>query len=178
MVFPWVQVCLLAGFSVAGFDWRKSRPATVALAALIALTLFTQFRQMRFATGRFASDGRNPFACVPTRRNIEGVTIWLQQVAKVAPGGTVEPIAVVGREYWPLPWILRPFDTIGYWPDEAPAKITGMPVVFVMPEAESAVTERLQATHVALPRGLRANVSITLYLRNDLWQAWRDADHR
>jgi hypothetical protein len=36
----------------------------------------------------------------------------------------------------------------------------------------------LQATHVALPRGLRANVSITLYLRNDLWQAWRDADHR
>lgn len=174
MVFPWIQVCLVAGFAVAGFDWRKSRPASALLAVLIVLTLGTQFRQTRFANGRFASDGRNPFACVPTRRNIEGVGEWLQQVAKVAPGGTVEPIGVVGREYWPLPWYLRPFDTIGYWPQDPPAKIAGLPVVFVMPEAESAATECLQANHMALPRGLRDNVSVTLYLRNDLWQAWRE----
>lgn len=177
MVFPWIQVCLLAGFSVADWSLPPRRPVSIALALTIVFTAVTQFRHTRFATGRLASDERNPFAYVPTRRNIEGVGSWLQQVAAVSPEKTAEPIAVIGTGYWPLPWYLRDFRTIGYWM-EPPPDLARFPVVFAVPETEPAVTARLGATHTPLPRGLRANVSVTLYLRNDLWQAWMKADRR
>jgi len=177
MVFPWAQVCLLAGFSVADCHLTGRRWLTAGLALGVGLTLVSQFRQARFATGRLASDERNPFAYVPTRRNIEGVEDWLHQVAKTAPGGTVEPIAVIGTGYWPLPWYLRSFKTIGYWPAPPPG-LEKMPIVFAVPDTEAAVTANLTATHTPLPRGLRANVAVTLYVRNDIWQAWMNADRR
>lgn len=177
MVFPWIQVCLLAGFAVADWKVPLRRPVTVGLALTIAFTGVTQFRQTRFANGRLASDERNPFAYVPTRRNIESVGSWLQQVAAVSPEKSVEPIAVIGNGYWPLPWYLRQFHTIGYWA-EPPTDLARFPVVFAVPETESAVTANLTSTHTPLPRGLRANVSITLYLRNDIWQAWMQADRQ
>lgn len=177
MVFPWIQVCVLAGFSVADWNLPIRRAASVALALTIAFAAVTQFRQTRFANGRLASDERNPFAYVPTRRNIETVGPWLEKVAAVAPGKTVEPIAVIGTGYWPLPWYLREFHTIGYW-TEPPSDLARFPIVFAVPEAETSVTPQLAATHTPLPRGLRANVAVTLYVRNDIWQAWTQADRR
>ena len=176
MVLPWAHVCLLAGFSVAGIATIDLRWKT-AMAAVVVATLFSQFRQTGYANGRLASDERNPFAYVPTRRNIESVEPWLQQVAAVAPSGGLEPIAVIGASYWPLPWYLRSFKTIGYWP-EPPPGLDKMPLVFCVPETEEAVTASLNSTHTPLPRGLRANVSITLFIRNDIWNAWMNAAER
>lgn len=173
MVLPWAHVCLLAGFSVAGFGKLRWQWQAVTM-VLIGLVLFSQIRQTRYANGRLASDERNPFAYVPTRRNIESIEPWLQQLAKTVPGGTLEPIAVIGASYWPLPWYLRSFKTIGYWP-EPPPGLNQMPLVFCVPETEAAVTTNLTKTHTPLPRGLRANVSITLFIRNDLWHAWMNA---
>lgn len=176
MVLPWVQVCLLAGFSVVNPGALGRRWPVPGLAVLLVIfTLYSQTRQTRFAIGRLASDERNPFAYVPTRRNIEAVEGWLHQVAAVAPGGSVEPIAVIGTGYWPLPWYLRSFKTIGYWP-QPPPDLARMPVVFAVPEVAPAVSAELSATHTPLPRGLRANVSVILYLRNDLWEAWQNTD--
>lgn len=173
MVLPWAQVCLLAGFSVAGcgaLTWRWQAGVIVP----VGLVLGSQYRQTFYANGRLASDERNPFAYVPTRRNIESIEPWLHEVAKAAPGGTLEPIAVIGASYWPLPWYLRSFSTIGYWPQPPPG-LDQMPLVFCVPETEAAVTADLAKTHTPLPRGLRANVSITLFVRNDIWQAWMNA---
>ena len=142
---------------------------------LVGLTLVTQFRQTRYATGRLASDARNPFAYVPTRRDIETVGPWLQQLAEVAPNKSVEPIAVIGGGYWPLPWYLRSFKTIGYYRQEPPARIAEFPIVFCVPESADAVMTQLATTHTPLPRGLRANVAITLFVRNDIWSAWMKA---
>jgi uncharacterized protein (TIGR03663 family) len=170
MVLPWAHVCLLAGFSVAGcgklrWQWQAG------IGVVAGLVLFSQYRQTVYANGRLASDERNPFAYVPTRRNIESVEPWLQEVARIAPGGTLEPIGVVGTNYWPLPWYLRSFHTIGYWP-EPPPHLAQLPLVFCVPDTEAAVGALLAQTHTALPRGLRANVPVTLFLRNEIWNAW------
>ncbi|MEI6654237.1 MAG: flippase activity-associated protein Agl23 [Verrucomicrobiota bacterium] len=174
MLLPWAHVCLLAGFSVAGMATLRPRWQVVLL-VLAGLTLVAQFRQTRYATGRLASDARNPFAYVPTRRDIEGVEPWLQQVAQKAPQHSLEPLAVIGNGYWPLPWYLRSFKTIGYW-QSPPADLEKFPVVFCVPDSSDAVTKLLANTHTPLPRGLRANVSITLFLRNDIWKAWMNPD--
>ena len=80
-------------------------------------------------------------------------------------------IAVVGHEYWPLPWYLRSFETVGYWPTPI-QDMTELPIVFAMPLQVHPCDTLLKATHTKLPRGLRTNVSVTLYLRNDIWQRW------
>lgn len=174
MVLPWAHVCLLAGFSVAGMAGRH-RLWQAALLVLVGLTLVSQFRQTRYAVGRLASDARNPFAYVPTRRDIESVETWLQQLTKMAAGQSVEPMAVIGTGYWPLPWYLRSFKAIGYW-QEPPANIGEFPVVFCVPESADAVMTQLATSHTPLPRGLRANVAVTLFIRNDIWTAWMKSD--
>jgi len=169
---PWAHVCLLAGFGVAGFS--RNRPwVKVSLCLLVVVALVTQFHQTRHATGRFASDDRNPFAYVPTRNEMETLEPWLKQLQQIAPGRTLEPIAVVGSDYWPLPWYLRSFGKIGYWPTPS-ADLTRMPLVFAMPEVEDAVASQLQQTHTPLPRGLRAGVPVVLFVRNDIWNSWKD----
>lgn len=167
---PWAHVCLLAGFGIAGFSVRRLWLRT-ALCLLVVTALASQFHQARRATGRFASDDRNPFAYVPTRPDIETLEPWLQRLQHIAPGGNLEPIAVVGAGYWPLPWYLRSFGNVGYWPQPA-ADLTPLPVVLAMPETADAVAHLLQPTHTPLPRGLRAEVPITLFVRNDIWNIW------
>jgi len=174
MVLPWAHVCVLAGLSVVGLAGMR-RPGQVVLLVLAALALGSQYRQTRYAIGRLASDARNPFAYVPTRRDIEGVESWLPQLAAKAPQHTLEPLAVIGSGYWPLPWYLRSFKAIGYW-QEPPANIANFPIVFCVPETTEAVMPLLATTHKMLLRGLRDNVALTMFIRNDIWDAWKQPD--
>lgn len=164
---PWAHVCLLAGFCLTNLPPRPQwlRPAICLFAGA---SIVTQYNQARNATGRLGSDERNPFAYVPTRRDVETIEPWLLNLEKLAP---LEPIAVVGTDYWPLPWYLRHFEEIGYWP-EVPDDLAKMPVVFAMPDTEDAVAVKLESTHMFLPRGLRADVPVGLFIRNDIWKMW------
>jgi uncharacterized protein (TIGR03663 family) len=173
---PWAHVCLLAGCGIAGFANRRlvSKSAVVLLAVIC---LVSQFQQARRATGRFSSDERNPFAYVPTRNDIETIAPWLDQLATVAPGGSLEPVAVVGVDYWPLPWYLRSFGKIGYWKTPA-ADLEELPLVFALPDSTDAVAAMLGNSHVPLPRGLRAGVPVHLFVRNDIWKNWMETDAR
>ncbi len=174
MVLPWAHVCVLAGLGVAGVaGTRRVWKGCVIL--LVSLTLISQYRQARYATGRLASDARNPFAYVPTRRDIEGIGPWMQQLAAKAPQHTVEPIAVIGSGYWPLPWYLRSFKSIGYW-QQPPANLAELPMVLCVPESAEAVMTQLATTHTPRPRGLRDNVALTMFIRNDIWDAWMKPD--
>ena len=164
----WAQLCLLAGFS---FRFVAGRPWAVGTAALALLCVVTQARQSRHATGRLSSDERNPFAYVPTRRDVEKLESWLRDLRAAVPGIPLEPVAVTGADYWPLPWYLRDFGRIGYWPQPVP-EIRDMPIVFAMPDAVEAAGGMLAETHTALPRGLRAGVPMVLHIRNDVWAEW------
>jgi len=171
---PWAHVCVLAGTCIVGFS-NRSRWMKSTIILLAAACLVTQFGQARRATGRFASDARNPFAYVPTRGDVENIGPWLMELKKIAPGGTLEPIGVIGSDYWPLPWYLRDFEKIGYW-KTPPDELDSLPIVFAMPDLESVVTNRLATSHTALPRGLRAGAPIMMLVRNDIWKLWMEND--
>jgi len=173
---PWAHVCLLAGFAIKDFQKYAITPKVV-LTGLVVVCIISQFRQSRFATGRLASDGRNPFAYVPTRGDVETLESWLSELRAVMPSGTLEPAAVIGRDYWPLPWYLRAFEKVGYWSDP-PSDLATYPLVLAMPEAADAVSQTLENTHAFLPRGLRDEVPVYLYVRNDIWEDWMKIEKR
>ena len=177
---PWAHACLLAGFGfrqllLAGLSLRLPALAKPALQAsaclLLAACLASQWRQTRHATGRYASDIRNPFAYVPTSRNAEALAPWLETLARETPQIPLQPIAVIGTNLWPLPWILRPWPQTGYW-QGIPENLDQMPLVFAAAENAEAVLPLLESTHHMLPRTLRAGVPVYLFLRLDLWNAW------
>ena len=171
MCLPWAYTCLLAGMSLRGISQLKVRSQIMATLLLLLIVTY-QTRLSYYATGRFSSSPRNPYAYTPTSRDAESIQDWLKAIAKDLPPKTMEPIAVVGHSYWPLPWYLRQFDTIGYWPSPAP-EISQCPVVFAMPETMDSVTKQLQHTHNnGLLRSLRTNVPVMLFLRNDIWEHW------
>ena len=167
---PWAHVCLLAGYGLNGFSTRAPW-LKILLGMLVAACLVSQLMQTIQVRGRFSSHERNPFAYVPTRNDVETLERLLKQLRQISPSGGLEPIGVIGTEYWPLPWYLRSFEKIGYWPTPA-TDLTPLPLVFAMPEVEEAVAVSLQETHTALPRGLRAGVAVTLFVRKDIWRRW------
>ncbi len=170
MLVPWAHACMLGGFAFSGI--HELKPHTrIALILLLLGGVAYQTQQSLHAVGRAANDSRNPYAYVPTSQDAEELEIWL---GKLATANTLEPLAIVGQAYWPLPWHLRQFKTIGYWPTP-PKDLQTFPLVFAMPAQTPVCRTRLEDTHIELPRTLRANVPITLYLRNDIWEQWQQS---
>ncbi len=171
MVLPLAHVCLLAGF-VFALPFKRRLPwAGVAVAVAICLTL--QFLESRRVTGRIASDDRNRYAYVPTSEDIESLGPWLASLDEALPERSLEPIAVIGSDYWPLPWYLRHYDKVGYW-SEAPDSLERLPIVF----ATIDLTEVLIESHVPVPRGLRTDTPVTVWVRTDFWDASLESPSR
>lgn len=170
MLVPWAHACLLAGCAFRSIQTYHLLPKVILITLLLA-GIAHQTQLSIHASGRFANDARNPYAYVPTSKDAEALETWLNDLAAQQDDQKLSPIAVVGNEYWPLPWYLRKFDKIGYWP-EPHGQMQRYPIVFAMP-AQAGVTDLiLQDSHVRLPRGLRANLAVILYLRNDIWEQW------
>lgn len=174
MMVPWAHACLLAGYAFSYFPNLKTR-SRFLLTLLLLTGLAYQTKQSIHASGRLANDSRNPYAYVPTSKDAAKVERWLHELRALPDAPTLTPIGVIGQGYWPLPWYLRTFETIGYWPTPI-QDITDLPIIFAMPAQAQACDNLLGATHTKLPRGLRANVAVTLYLRNDIWQHWMRTD--
>lgn len=172
MSLPWALACLLAGcvFFRNGTDSSQAR--SLLLYASFGLILLYQSHQSIQANGRLANHPDNPYAYVPTSKNMTQLPEWLGKLEAIQ-GGDLGMIAVVGRGYWPLPWYLRGFGPVGYWP-EAPEGLNQFPLVFSMPENTPACREVLEQTHTQLPRSLRHNVPLNLFLKNDIWKAWTE----
>jgi len=170
MMLPWAHICLLAG--AAFYRFKDYRPTIqLALLALLMVTVGFQTKQSIQATGRFANDERNPYSYVPTTKDPARIASWFDKIAQVPGVPALSPVAVVGQGYWPLPWYLREIEQIGYWP--APVdSLVKLPIVISMPEYEASCGQQLSDTHTAFPYSLRSNVSITVYLHNDIWEAW------
>ena len=168
-LLPWAHACLLAGYAFTHWPARSQTWRGVLLVCLAA-TLLWQSRQSILAAGRFANDGRNPYAYVPTSRNIAALPEWLDALSQHEP---LHPVAVVGHAYWPLPWYLRSLDTIGYWTEVQPEWVD-FPIVFATTDKAPMADQLLRESHVRLPRGLRHNVAVILYLRTDIWDKWNE----
>jgi predicted membrane-bound mannosyltransferase len=93
---------------------------------------------------------------------------------------------VTPENVWPLPWYLRRFrpSHIGYWPDPAAwsdesANYPPPSVIILTPESQPTVDAHLRAQYNRqMMFGLRPGVFLSVYVRDDLWQAFVGAGTR
>ncbi|MEM1107405.1 MAG: flippase activity-associated protein Agl23 [Planctomycetota bacterium] len=164
----WLELCCVAGYGISRLFISKSVSLRwAACVFLISVTSWHATQAYRVAL-RFPVDDRNPYAYVPTSPDVEKASRWLGELAAEYPEIAEGPLAVVGREYWPLPWYLRDFDTVGYWP-EVPEIAHGLPLVLLLPN-HALDTAGLDETHYAVPRSLRTDTPMWVYVRRDIWQ--------
>ncbi len=172
---PWLHFCLVAGAGAGALlRYRPLYPRLAAVAAVVVILGWHKGQADR-ALHRYASDTRNPYAYVPTSPDVERVAALLGELAELFPDVRSGPVAVIGSGYWPLPWYLRELPAVGYW-ETIPEEAMDFPVLLALPAERAAVHERLEATHAVLPRGLRADTAVFVFIRHDLWERYLDQD--
>lgn len=143
------------------------RGITAAILLAASVNLGWQAWQTSYA---LCADQRNPYVYAHTSEDILNLAQKVAAVAKVYPPGRPLIVKVMadGNDFWPLPWYLRQFDHVGWYPqvpDDPQA-----PIVIASPSMEKLLEQRLGATHLMVGIfGLRPAVFLELFVEKDLW---------
>jgi uncharacterized protein (TIGR03663 family) len=164
----WFHVVLACAGALLLWAGRQPLGCRLGAGVLLLTLLSFHYRQAENGVGRLASDARNPYAYVPTSRDIESIAplvIELQSLSEVS-----RPVAVIGSQYWPLPWYLRECGPVGYWPEWNP-DLANWPLIIVLPTAPAAF-QALESSHVLLPKGLRHEFPAAIAVEKALWDRY------
>jgi uncharacterized protein (TIGR03663 family) len=151
---PWcvLQLVWPLAFTAAwGLAWladRLRRPAagTVAVVtmAVVSAALAWRLNALRY------DDNREPYVYVQTHRDGLAPVDFLRRAAAADPTLLDEPVHVVMRLSWPIPWLLAEFRRAGHWSAERlpPGDAVAL---FVDAPHRAAVEERLQRPYLVVP---------------------------
>ena len=165
----YASLALAAGLAIRFLYVRYSNGWTRIIVIGVSLyCLFGQFKLTKLAD-RYAADARNPYIYQHTSPQFQKLVDRIADLEALNPEGRLT-IAVGGDDNaWPLPWYLRDNDAVGYWMD--PRQTQPLDVV-VGPAGELPPT--LSATHIPEYHGLRENVLLECWIRNELWDAFME----
>jgi len=185
---PWCLLSFLDGMillaGVGAWALLRGAPGRVGkacVALLLGAGLIHLGREAYALNFRFAADQRNPYIYAHTAPDVLNLARQLERLAQVAPERHAMMIHVVTPEnYWPLPWYLRAFDAahVGYWQDAAAwahdtARLPPPAIVLLTADVQPAVDAALRgAYNRQMLFGLRPGVFLSVYVRDDLWQAF------
>ena len=154
-------------------------PAAVLVTALLIAGLWHLGRQCYWLNFRLAADNRNPYVYAHTSTSIKNLARTIEDLSEVSPRGRQLAIHVVTPEnYWPVPWYVRQIgpDTVGYWQDAAgwardAASLPAADVIILTPDVQEQVDAALPAAYnQQMMYGLRPDLLIRVYVREDLWE--------
>ncbi len=179
---PWCMLgflhgmILLAGIGAAAVvRWIPAawgRAVAWAVLAALATQLGWQSYRLNF---RFPADQRNPYVYAHTSTDAVNLADLVGRVAASLPRPEFATIQVVSAEnYWPLPWYLRRFERVGWW-KEVPADPADLEVDMIVASLrhQEGIDALLGGRYARLGIfGLRPEVFLTFYVRNDLWAAF------
>ncbi len=179
---PWnmlpfhLGLVLLAG-NGAGALWRAGKflVVKVAILALMAPGLLNLAEQDYRANFRDYADPTNPYVYAQTSLDYLKLVRTVEGIAAVHPEGRKMLIMVVAPadETWPLPWSLRKFGRVGYWTEAAAAgPLREAAVVISSAGSVEAVARDLGPGWQSAFYGLRPEVVLDLFVRQDLWDAY------
>ena len=176
---PWSMLSFLHGWilmagigAAAIYDRLPGRVLRGVAIVLLAAGLIQLGVQARRTCFRFASDQRNPYVYAHSTRDVLRLAERLNTLASLSPDGRSMLIRFITDDYWPMPWYLRRFDHVGYW--HAVPEDVDAPVVITSPELEAAVQARMKDQYQVEYYGLRHEVLMTVFIREDLWKRFID----
>jgi predicted membrane-bound mannosyltransferase len=156
-----------AGVIFHGLPWRTGRAAWVLLLLAGTWQLAGQAARANF---RFCADQRNPYVYAHSVPDVVRLAQRIEEIAALHPDGRSMRIHFVTPDYWPMPYYLRKFDQIGYW-SEVPAN-PDAPVMVVSADLQERLEPQLRDAYHAAFYGLRPDVLLLLYVRQDLWDRY------
>ena len=185
---PWNVLPFHLGFIVlaglgADFLFRSLRKAPFKIVAgvLLGAGLLHLAWQSGQANFRYSADPRNPYVYAQTSSDYLKLVKRVDDIAAVLPDRDKSLIKIVCGPYetWPLPWSLRRFVNVGYWPDAAAAGGFEDAALVIASEEQAARFRPLIADkfHEEF-YGLRPDVLLALFVRNDAWERFLDGRRR
>jgi uncharacterized protein (TIGR03663 family) len=179
---PWnalpfyLGVTLLAGFGAARLLAAFPKAGVRATITVLLLAgVFHLWVQCRRANFELYADPRNPYVYAQTSVDFLRLVRRIEDLSALGPEGKRMLVKVVAGPYetWPLPWYLRSYTNVGYWTDLASAAPVGdPPVVVASAEQADGVGAALGPGYRSEYYGLRPEVLLTLWVRNDLWDKY------
>jgi uncharacterized protein (TIGR03663 family) len=176
---PWnvlpfyLGLVLLAG-NGAGMLWRAGKFLVVKAIILAVMLpgLLNLARQDYRANFVDFANPTNPYVYAQTSLDFLKLARAVEGIAAGHPEHERMLIKVVAPpdETWPLPWYLRRFGRVGYWTDLAQAgDLRDAPVVITSAAFSEEAGRNLDGGHQSAFYGLRPEVVLSLYVRQDLW---------
>jgi uncharacterized protein (TIGR03663 family) len=179
---PWnllpfyIGFILLAGSGAAALvALARGNAGKLAVAAVLAAGFAHLGFQAYRANFVYPADPRNPYVYAQTVPDFLRLVGRVENLVPLVPERRDMLIKVVAGPYetWPLPWYLRAFGRVGYWPSAADAgDIDRPPVIISSSEAAGAIEPVLSLAYRSEYYGLRPGVLLTLSIRNDIWEAF------
>lgn len=167
----WLGAILLAGIGAAALFQlcRTFWPRTMVVLFLSAglIHLGTQAWQLSL---QFASDLRNPYVYAQTSPHARELVERMRAIAQVAPTGFATTVKVISPEsYWPLPWYLREFQSVGWYEDFHADPFA--PLVLCSAKLDAKLDEKSDKRWIMTGYyELRPNVFLELYIERGLWE--------
>ena len=168
-------LCLLAGLGAQRLvTFARPRPVRVVITLLLFAGAFQLATQAWHGSLTYGADVRNPYVYAHTSSAIRRLVERLDGLAAVHPQGDQIHINVFrfDGDYWPLPWYLRRFPNVGYWPNFPDSPDAD--VILTAPEIAGALQERLTEEYQVEMNGLRPGVLMPTFIRKELWDAFME----
>ncbi len=137
--------------------------------------------QAYLANYRYFDDSTNPYVYSHTVSDVYKVVSRVQEMASAHPDDRNMHIEVIfpGNDYWPLPWHLRAFPNVGWWP-KVDEKTPAAPVIIASASVEQEVVRKLYELpppgqrNLYLPlfdsyTELRPKIEMRGYVKKELW---------
>lgn len=178
-ILPFLHPMALLAGAAAGrllgklWQWRLGGRVVAVSCALILLTLAgISARQTWQGIFLYSADTRNPYVYAHTSTALVRLVDQLEELARLHPDGREMRVDIVkpDGDYWPLPWYLRHFERVGYWP--APPSSIQAAVLITDPATAPHIAESLadDAYHAGFS-ALRPGVNLVYFVEHALWQA-------
>ncbi len=179
---PWCMISFLHGLIIlAGYGavvlvrFFKNKFTRGVICLLLVLALLHLARQAYLANSRYKADPRNPYVYAHTSMDFLNLVRRVEDIARVHRDRQNMFIAVIADPYnvWPSPWYLRKFTTVGYWTNVEDAPLNGnTPLIITSPDKIEEISLKIKNSYQIEYFGLRPEVLLVVYIRNDLWKAF------
>jgi len=144
------------------------------ICGLLAAGVYNLGGQAVRASFKFYADNRNPYVYAHTTTSLVRLAERAEDIRRVHPEGYNMYIQVIAPpdNYWPLPWYLRSFKRVGYYP-QAPEEVAGAMIITSI-KMQKQVEKKLNGDYQSDIYGLRPGVLLITYIKRQWWDAFME----
>ncbi len=176
---PWlvlsftVPMSIVAGYAVSNVYAWNGRRSRLPAALLVTLAISISLYQTLVLNFREYDNDRYPYVYSHTRRDFNALVKEIDAISERAGTATDTRIVVASQgpgadSYWPLPWYLNEYRSVGYY-GQIPADAPQSAIIVGNLTQDALLRDRLAATHrkVGGTYQLRPGVDLVLYAKRE-----------